>query len=347
MNLSGVIEDLVYDKGLDKDRVLDIVCKGIEVALTAKNPDLVYVVKFDETKEDNLGIFIKKTIVDEVENNNLQISVQKAKQSGIFGQVGSEILIPYQDALSRVDILKSRGYISEGIRRLEQSHIYEIFKDKVGDLVTGTVYRAEAYGFVVNLGETLAFLPASCAVNPNEIKVGGAVKSIIRDVLPYSEKGSQVVLDRSGSDYVEKVFELEIPEIFEGLVEIVKSARIAGYKTKMIVRSNAKNVDPVGSCVGLQGSRIKPILNELGGERIDLIPWVEDKGLLLQRALKSKGMTKEISRVHFSHDGLAAEVWVDVDQKSSIIGKNGGNVSLASKLLDINIKIFQEEPGIS
>ncbi len=341
MNLSSVIEDLVYDKGLDRNKVLEIVSQGVIAAYKAKNPSLEFKVNF-VTSKDNVSfeILAKKIVVAGNPSEEHEISARKARLAGVSDEEGAEVWIPVSTTLGRIDITVAKNAISEAIRRLEQDHIFQVFKNRVGTLVSGTVHKVEFSGYSVNLGETIAFLPKSCSAGDSSMfQSGMAVKAIIREVVPYSGKGYQVILDRSSADYIAKIFELAIPEILEGLVEIVKAERICGYKTKVAVRSKARNIDPVGSCVGMAGSRIKPILAELGNEKIDLVSWTDDRELFLRRCL----MPGEVSSITFSPDGLSAELVVDSDQKSLLIGRGGGNINLASRLSGVHVRILQEE----
>jgi N utilization substance protein A len=340
VNFASVVEDLVYDKGLDKGRVLEIVGQGIVAAYKAKCPNLEFRVVLTKDSLAGFEVTVKKQVVSNVTDANAQISLKKARAIDLQAEEGAELFVPIVLPLGRIDILVAKGSIAEAIKRLEQDHVYQIFNKRVGELVTGSLHKQEFSGYAVNLGDVIAFLPKSCTP-PIEFKSGAPIKAIIREVLQYTGKGYQVVLDRASVDYVVKIFELEIPEIFEGIIEIVKAERICGYKTKLLVRSKAKNIDPVGSCVGIAGSRIKPILSELGKERIDLIPWVEDQELLLRKSLKPG----EIQRIDFSPDGTFVEVWVNSEEKPLIIGKNGGNVNLASRILGVQIKVHEESFG--
>ena len=338
MSFKDVIEDLVYDKGLDQAKVLEIVTHGLAVAYKAKYPTYNFKVVLSKDMEAEFEVFAKKQVADEIVNPDVQINLKKALGINSAAKIDSEVLVPFAGSLGRVDILVARGAISEAIKRLEQDHVYQIFSKRVGELVTGTLHKQEFSGCAINLGEVIAFLPKSCTP-PLNANSGAPIKAIIREVLQYTSKGYQVILDRASANYVAKIFELEIPEVFEGIVEIVKAERICGYKTKILVRSKAKNIDPVGSFVGIAGSRIKPILAELGTERIDLIPWTDDREALLRKSLKPG----EVRRVSFSQDYSSADVWVAPEEKPLIIGKNGGNINLASRIMGLHIRVNDED----
>ena len=169
--------------------------------------------------------------------------------------------------------------------------------------------------------------------------VGYPIRALLAEVLEEPRNDYQLILDRSSEQFLQRLFELEIPEIYEKLVEIKKIVRSPGYKTKMIVVSNDPNIDPVGTCVGVGGSRIKPILKELGVEKIDVIPWFESKEMLVKQALKPA----QIDRVELLDGDNAAKVWLDEDQRALAIGKMGQNISLASRLTGMDLQLVQKD----
>lgn len=347
MSFANVVEDLVYDKGLDKGKVLDIVSQGIIDAYKARWPRQDFKVVISKNAPMGFEISSKKHIVAIVEDPSLEITAKKAKIYSPSAEDGADVYVPFDVPLGRVDILVAKSSISDAIKRLEQDYIYQCFKNRVGDLITGSLHKQELSGYTVNLGEATAFLPKSCTPDL-DFKSGAPIKATIREVVQYTSKGYQIILDRSSANYVVKLFEMEIPELSERqitggfAIEILKAERISGYKTKLLVKSNSKNIDPVGSCVGVAGSRIKPILADLGRERIDLIPWCEDKEMLLKRCLKPG----DVHRVVFSQDGSFVNIWVSSEDKALIIGKNGGNINLASRILEIGIKVHQDEMSL-
>lgn len=352
VDLKSVIEDLVYDKGLDRDKVLDSVCSGIAAALEVKNPGIhfkVFPSKTNTTLEADkfsllFDVFTVKKIVNEVDDSDKEIDLNDAQRFDENAQIDGEILIPYAKTLSRIEIASAKNFISESIRQLEQERIYNLFKNRIGMLISGAVHKLEFGGISVNLGEAIAFLPQSLAQGVADTRSGAPIKAILKQVHPFSGKNAQLVLDRSSAEFVVKLMELDIPELFEGLIEIVKIERTPGYRTKVVLRSKAKNIDSVGACIGVAGARIRSVRNELGDERIDLIAWSDDQEVLLKRCLKTRDSDKEVGRVVFHRDGETevAEIWVDPEQKSILIGKGGGNISLASRIMGMHIKIHQD-----
>ena len=191
------------------------------------------------------------------------------------------------------------------------------------------------------MGDVTALLPNENLVPDEGLRAGVPVRALLKEVLPQSRGDYQLILDRASAEFVERLLEIEIPEIFEGVVEIKRIVRSAGYKTKVIVSSNSADIDPVGTCVGVGGSRIKPILRELGREKIDLIesvPSIED---LVKDSLKPADIDK------VSVDGGVATVWLAQDQRSLAIGRLGQNISLASKLVGVDIQLQDvKSPGV-
>lgn len=350
MDLKSVVNDLVHDQGLEKDKVINAICSGLAQALHEKNVGLLFKVSLSQSAPANsdfvglFDVFVKKKVVELVVDENSEISLSEAKKVNVAFLLNDLVDIPFKKNLSRTEIVLAKGFISESIKKLEQEKVYNLFKDKVGSLISGSMHKAESGGFSINIGDVTAFLPKSLAHGLVDVRAGAPVKAVLKQVFPYSGKNAQIILDRSSVDFVLRLMEIEVPEIFDGIVEIVKAERIVGYRTKILLKSNAKNIDPVGACIGMAGGRIKSIRSELSDERIDLIPWTDDKESLLKRCLKTRDSDKEVGRVvfHSQPSGEYAEIWVSQDMKSTLIGKGGGNISLASRLVGMQIRVRQE-----
>lgn len=342
MKLSEVIEELVEERGLDRTVLSDIVAQGMLAAYQKKYPNLVFEASYDR-KNDDINIKVQKTIVSSVQDEDTEISLRKARNFDESAEIGQTIFVPFDGKIGRIEILRAKQVIANKIRQIEAASIYEAFKDKQGTIVLGTVHKCERSGASVKLDDTLAFLPKSLSIPGEKCQPGYTIRALLKEVLLEPRGDNQLILDRVSKEFVQKLFELEIPEVFEHLVEIKKIARIPGYKTKILVSSTDKNIDPVGTCVGMGGVRIKPILKELGSEKIDVIPWTEFKEDLVKNALKPA----VVNRVDLEDD--TAQVWVDEDQRSLAIGKMGQNIALASELTGYNIKLMQsaERPGFA
>lgn len=337
MKLFQVIEELVEERGLDRSVLSSVITEGMLAAYQKKYPYLTLKAEFDEAEGD-VKIFVEKEVVSTVEDDEIEIGLKKAQSIDKKVEVGGRVWMPFDGTIGRIEILKTRQFIASKIRKEEASAVYNEFKDKEGEIVHGIIHKCERAGVVIKVGETMAFLPKSLTIPSDKCVVGFSIRALLKEVLPEPRNDNQLILDRASEDFLEELFELEIPEIFEKLVEIKKIVRIAGYKSKIIVISRDPNVDPVGTCVGVGGSRIKPILKEIGNEKIDVIAYSESKEELVRGALKPA----QVDRVEIL-DGRTARVWLDEDQRSLAIGKMGQNIALASKLIGMDIQLVQKE----
>ena len=340
MNLSDVIETLVDERGLDREQVIEVVREGIMTAYSKKYPELALRVKYN-THTGVMEVFVDKEVVSSVADKATQISLRKARTLKPAAAVGDEIGEPFEEVIGRIEMLAAKQMIATGIRQLEQQGVYNEFKEKEGEIVNGRVHKRERAGFVVKMGETMAFLPRSCSIPEEALRVGYPVRALLKEVLPASRGDHQLILDRASSDFVQKLLELEIPEVFEGMVEIKQVVRIPGYKSKVVVSSNSKDIDPVGTCVGVGGVRIRPILKELGQEKVDLIEHDEDLETLVATALKPA----EIDKVVVDESAGSATVWLAQDQRSFAIGKQGQNIALVSRLTGLHVQLQAEDSG--
>ncbi len=334
MNLADVIEGLVEERGLDRENVISIVCEGIKAAYDKKYPDVVFIAKYNE----NIAVvemFTEKTVVSSVSDDAEEVSLRRARAIDSKAKEGSVVEVPFPEKVGRIEVLAAKQVIASRIRELEQRVIYDEYKEKEGVIVSGTVHKKERVGFSIKIGEGMALLPTSSVIPGEVIRVGSPIRALLIEVLTVARGDYQLMLDRASADFVKKLIEAEIPEVFEGIVEIKKVARIAGYKTKVLVVSNSKEIDPVGTCVGVGGVRIKPILKELGREKIDLIQWIDEPEELVKNSLKPA----EIDKVELTDDDKKAIVWLAQDQRSYAIGKMGQNIALASRLTGLDVQL--------
>lgn len=337
MNLFDVIEELVIERGLDRETLNSIICEGMLAAYQRKYPDLPLKVEYN-SEDGSTNVLIEKNVVASVDDPDLEISLKKARNIDKKLKAGNKIWVPFEGKIGRIEILKARQVIANQIRKIEASIVYNEFKEKQGEIVHGVIHKCERGGTIVKLDDTLALLPKSLMPAGDKCIVGYPIRALLKEVLEEPRHDYQLILDRSSEDFLRRLFELEIPEIFEKLVEIKNVVRAPGYKAKIIVASNDPNIDPVGTCVGVGGSRIKPILKELGMEKIDVIPWTESKEMLVKQALKPA----QIDRVELVDD-TTANVWLNEDQRALAIGKMGQNISLASRLTGLNIQLMQKD----
>lgn len=337
VNLRQVIEELVEDRGVDRAVLDGIIQEGMLAAYQKRYPELTFKVDTD-LQAGELIVSVQKDVVATVEDDDTEISQRKARFTDKKIKIGDKVWVPFAGKIGRVDVLKAKQVIASSIRNIESEAVYKEFKDKEGTIIHGTIHKCERNGASVKVQDTFAFLPKSLTPPTDKCIVGYPVRALLKEVLTEPRHENQLILDRSSTDFLLALFELEIPEIFEHLVEIKKIARIAGYKSKVIVVSNDPNIDPVGTCVGLRGVRIKPILKELGGEKIDIIPWSDSLEERVKLALKPA----EVNRVEVV-DNTHVRVWLDDDQRSIAIGKRGQNITLAAELTGVSIDLVQSE----
>lgn len=339
MNLSNVIEDLVEERGLDKEKIVTIVCDGIKAAYSKKYPEADFDASYNRSS-GNLEVFTKKVVVAVVADEDREISLRRAKALDPDAQIGSELQVPFEGQIGRIEILAAKQIIAGKIRDLEQLAVFNEFKDKKDTILSATIHKREHNGFAVKIGETMALLPQDGLIPGEVLHVGHPIRALLKDVLQAPRGDYQLILDRASADFVKHLIETEIPEVFEGIVEIKKIVRIPGYKTKAIVASTSQEVDPVGTCVGVGGARIKPILRELGQEKIDLIEWSDSLEELVKGSLKPA----EVDRVELVDDRRAT-VWFAQDQRALAIGKLGQNIKLASRLIGLEIQLQDIAPA--
>ena len=242
------------------------------------------------------------------------------------------------DNFGRIAAQTAKQVIRQRIKEAEREIMYEEFKDRVGDMVTGIIQQSDTRFTLVDLGKVEALLPQYEQVPRERYKHGERIKCYISDVRK-TTKGPQVIVSRTHIGLIRKLFELEVPEIYEGIVEIKSVAREAGYRTKIAVSSNEKNVDPVGACVGPKGSRVKMVVDELGGEKIDIVEYSDDIVTFIKNALSPARVLKVLTE----EDNKFALVVVSSDQLSLAIGREGQNARLAAKLTGWKIDIKSEK----
>lgn len=339
MKLSQVIDELVEEKGLEKSVLSEIISEGLLAAYKKRYPDLPIKITHNK-KTDEIDITVEKNVVTTVQDEDAEISLRKAKAFNENIETGQTIEVPFQGFIGRIEILKAKQIIAQKIRSIETLMTYQEFKPKEGTIVHGMIHKCERNGIVVKLQDTLALLPKTLTIPGDKCVVGYPIRALLKEVLAEPRNENQLILDRVSPEFLKQLFELEVPEIFEKLVEVKKVVRLAGYKSKVLVVSHDKNIDPVGTCVGVGGSRIRPVLRELGTEKIDIISANPSRTFedLIKDALKPA----EVNRVELV-DNKNANVWVDEDQRSVAIGKNGQNIVLASQLTGVNINLIKNE----
>lgn len=336
MNLIDVINEIVEERGLDRTLLGAIVCEGILAAFQKKYPEAQFKVDYDK-KSGEINATVLKKVVNHVEVEESEISLRKAKALDANASVDDEIWVPFEEKIGRVEILKAKQVIAARIKSVETEAVYKAFKPKEGEIVLGNIHKLERNGASVKIQDAMAFLPKTGFIPGEQIVPGYPIKALLKEVLAEPRGDNQLILDRASGAFLRALMELEIPEIFEKLVEIKMVARDPGYKSKVLVSSSDANIDPVGTCIGVGGSRIKPILRELSGEKIDIVAWGLSEEDVVRGALKPA----EVIKVEVDKDSGRARVWLDEDQRAVAIGKMGKNIALASKLVGMGIELVE------
>jgi N utilization substance protein A len=337
VNLKQVIDELIEEKGIDRAVLNAIVSDAMLSAYQKKYSSVLFSARYNDSTGE-LVVLGQKTVVSVVHDSLTEISLKKARFIAKDAEVGTVLALPFEEKIGRVEILYARQFMAQKIRTIEAETIYAEFKKKQGEIVHGHVHKMERSGVTIKIDDTLAFLPHQNTIPGDKLLVGMPIKTLLKEVYPEPRGDYQLILDRVSSDFLFRLLELEVPEIFERLIEVKKIVRIAGYKSKVVVISRDKNIDPVGTCVGVGGSRILPILAEFGMEKIDIIPWTESIEDLVKNSLKPA----KVNRVELVGKDLA-KVWLDEDQRSYAIGKSGQNIALASRLVGFSIQIAQKD----
>ncbi|RBP41166.1 transcription termination factor NusA [Garciella nitratireducens] len=337
MNIEFIeaLDQIEKEKGIEKEVLLD----AIEAAITSAykrnfgSAQNVKIVIDRETGE--VKVYSVKTVVDHVETDLLEISLEDARKidpNYEIGDVVEEVVKPKN--FGRIAAQTAKQVVVQRIREAERGIIYDLYVEREDEIITGVVQRKEKANVFVDLGKTEAVLGPNEQMPGENYKHGDRIKLYIVEVKK-TTKGPQILVSRTHPGLVKRLFELEVPEIYDGIVEIRSIAREAGSRTKMAVYSYDDEVDPVGACVGHKGSRVEQIVNELKGEKIDIIKWSEDPKEYIASALSpAKVLSVEVSEVE-----KKAEVIVDDYQLSLAIGKEGQNARLAAKLTGWKIDI--------
>ena len=337
--LITAIEELEEERGISKGYLLE----SLETALVTaykKNFDSAENVKVVmDANTGDIKVYTIKTVVEEVLDDQLEMSLEDAKKENKNAKIGDEIeieIIPRN--FGRIAAQTAKQVIVQKIREVERNMVYTEYNDRKGEIVSGIIQKAEGGTVVLDLGKLEGIMPVKDQIPTETYRVNDKIKAYVVSVERGIKGVPQVLVSRSHPDFVRKLFEFEIPEIYEGLIEIKSVSRDAGSRSKVAVYSTNENIDPVGSCVGQKGIRIQNIINELNGEKIDVIEWNPDPSTFLASAL----LPAQIMAVDIKEEEKFAQVIVQDDQLSLAIGKSGQNVRLAAKLTGWKIDIKTE-----
>lgn len=358
-NLRRIIDQICRDKGIDRALLIDAIEEAVRSAVKKKyggQRDIE--VQYSEELGE-IEVFQYRTVVEEVLNEDREISLEDARlrdpEAGLDDDIG-EKLTTIAD-LGRIAAQSAKQVIIHRMREAEREVIYDMYRDREGTVVNGIVQRFERGDMIVNLGRTDALLPRDAQIPKRSFKQGDRIRAYLEQVRRASRDGNgdegqsqgregkpryrdaQLILSRTSNEFLAKLFELEVPEIAEGIVKIMGVSRDPGFRAKIAVSSLESDVDPVGACVGLKGSRVQNVVQELQGERIDIVPWSPDPAKYVCNALAPA----QVNMVVVDEERKALLVVVPDDQLSLAIGRQGQNVRLAYRLLGWRIDVKSQQ----
>src|SRR5213596_335325 len=336
--LLQVADTVARDKGIDKDEVLEAMEQAIQKAGRSKYGQEYDIRAEIDRRNGEIRLLRFREVVDTVENEATQIALEAAQRLNTEAEIGDFITDPLPPIdFGRIAAQTAKQVIVQKVLDAERQRQYKEFKDRVGEIVNGLVKRVEFGNVVVDLGRAEAMLRRDELLPRESFRQGERVRAYIYDVRQEA-RGPQIFLSRTHPQYMAKLFAQEVPEIYDGIIEIKAVARDPGSRAKIAVISRDSGIDPVGACVGMRGSRVQAVVGELQGEKIDIVPWSPDPATFVVNALAPA----EVAKVVMDEEQRRVEVVVPDDQLSLAIGRRGQNVRLASQLTGWDIDILTE-----
>jgi len=338
-DLIAVIDYLEREKGIDREVLIQAIEQSL-VSAARKSVNSAHEVAIEvDRKTLKIKAVAEFTVVEKVENSMMEISLPKAKEIDPKAKLGDVLKVEVTPKnFGRIAAQTAKQVIIQKIREAERDIIFNEYKDRAGDIVNGIVRRFEHGNIIVDLGRVEAVMPYNEKCPLEDYPIGSRVRAYIVSVKS-SAKGPEIIISRSHPNFVKRLFELEVPEIYDGTVEVKGIAREAGYRTKIAVYSTDEKVDPVGACVGMRGARVKNIVNELNGEKIDIVPWSDELAKYVENALSPA----KIKHIQINKDDKSVMVIVEPDQLSLAIGKKGQNIRLTAKLVSLKIDVKKSD----
>lgn len=331
----SILEQLSRDKGIDKDVLIDALKAAVEVAARKRYPAATELQSEFNESTGEVEIYLEKTVVKKVENPDEEISLKEATAFSEDVQIGDQVLVQQiMENYGRIAAQLAKQVIVQKVREAEIELVYNEYKDKKGEIINGIVHRMEHGDLVVDLGNAEGILPRREQVFRESFNRGERIRAYVLDVRR-TPKHALVILSRTHIGLVKRLFEMEVPEISEGMVEIMGVVREPNGRTKIAVRTNDRDIDAVGACVGMRGMRVQSIVQELRGEKIDIVEYSEDPETYIKNALSPA----KVSRIILNRDDKQMTIIVAEDQMSLAIGKKGQNVRLAAKLVKWKVDI--------
>ena len=333
------LEELEKEKGMNKDYLLDAIETALVTAYKRNFDSLENVKVVMDRQTGATHVYSVKEVVGEPENQETQVSLKEAQKINPDLKEGDTLeteIVPRN--FGRIAAQTAKQVIIQKLREAEREIVYNEFNERKGEIVSGIVQKADKNIVVMDLGKLEGVMPSKEQIPTETYKVNDKIKAYVLKVEKGQKGAPQVIVSRSHPDFVRKLLEFEIPEIYEGVIEIKSVSRDPGYRSKVAVYSPDPNIDPVGSCVGQKGVRIQNVINELNGEKIDVIEWNEDPSIYIAASL----LPAQILAVDIKEEGKFAQVIVPDNQLSLAIGKSGQNARLAARLTDWKIDIKSE-----
>ncbi|MCB2215312.1 transcription termination factor NusA [Desulfofustis glycolicus] len=339
-DLKRIIDQISRDRGFDRRLLVEAIEEAVASAARKKYGSRRDIEVHYNEELGEVEVFQFRSVVEVAEDDQTEISFEAAKVLDPEVQLGDELGEKMENIteLGRIAAQSAKQVIIHRMKDAERDVIYDMFKDRQGEVVSGIVQRFERGNMVVNLGRTDAILPKEHQIPKRSFKQGDRIRAYLLEVRQNS-RDSQLILSRTADEFLEKLFQLEVPEIAEGIVKIMGVSREPGFRAKIAVSSSESDVDPVGACVGMKGSRVQNVVQELQGERIDIVTWSPDPAKYVYNALAPA----HVSMVMVDEDANSLLVVVPNDQLSLAIGRQGQNVRLASKLMGWRIDVKSEQ----
>ncbi len=336
-DLIAIFEYLEREKGIKRDIVIGAIEESLRAAARKSIAGASNVTVSIHPKTGNIDVFCEKEIVDDVEVPAQEISLEDARVIDPECEIGQFIdVIATPKEFGRIAAQKARQIITQKLRGAERDVIYEEYRHRINELISGTIKRfVRGANLIVDLGKVEAIMPMKYYPKTEKYHIGEKVLALLCEVNDTENGGAEVVLSRSHPEFVKQLMIQEVPEINDGTVIVDKIVREAGYRTKLTVRSTDPKVDPVGACVGMRGNRVKNVVRELHNEKIDIIPFSQDPVELLQNALSPI----EIRKINVNDDDGVISIVVDDDDFAAVIGKKGMNARLNSQLIGYELEV--------
>lgn len=334
----GALENLIEDKGLDRETVIDALTEALAKSYKKNYCGTESIVDCKIESDGHIRIYITHHVVDDVMDEDYEYSIEEAQAIDPKYQVGDDVIEEADiSEFGRLAAIQTKQLLRQKIREAEKEALYNEYINKKDEIINGTVDRVEERFAIINIGKTGALLSSKDQIPGEKLVEGEHVKVYVNDV-ERTTKGTHISVSRTDEGLVKRLFEMEVPEIYDGTVEIKSVSREAGERSKIAVYTSNPDIDPIGACVGPKGSRVRNVVDELNGEMIDIIEWSDDPVVFISHALSPA----KVERVKLKHSDNSALVVVPDDQLSLAIGKRGQNARLAVKLTNWKIDIKSE-----